>query len=145
MPYNRARSNRLISNMDVTAFAAVMLVLAMVMMAPGMSVDHGGVSVDLPRVTHPRPMRPALREDAIIVAVTQDGRLYFGSDRIDPYELPELIRESIGRGAERRIYIKADERARYGAVKRVLDQVRQAGVSNVAFLCYVRRPNMSFQ
>jgi biopolymer transport protein TolR len=142
----RDKSNRLISNIDVTAFGAVMLVLAMIVMAPSVwSPDLPSWGVDLPRVNHPRVMRFALREDAITVGVTRDGKLYFGNDQIDPNELPERIRRSIGRGAERKVYIRADARAQYGAVKDVLNEVQEAGVSDVAFLCNARHPHDPFQ
>ena len=43
-----------------------------------------GVSVDLPKVWHPIPMRGANREDALIVSILRDGTMCFGKDKTSP-------------------------------------------------------------
>ena len=70
------------------------------------------MSVDLAKVSSPTEMRGADREDALVVAITRDGQVWFATDRITAENLPAAIRERVLRGAERRVYIKADMRAR---------------------------------
>ena len=74
------------------------------------------------------------------VAILRDGRVYFGTDRVDAAALQCKIAERLkDRGAERKVYIVADARAKWGAVKVVLDGVRSAGILRVAFLVDQRR------
>jgi len=89
---------------------------------------------DSPRVAHPVAMPAALREDMMEVAVTRDGSIWFGHERVRVDRLTQDIREELSRGSERKVYIRADKRARYGAVVQALNGVRSAGVENVAFL-----------
>jgi biopolymer transport protein ExbD len=70
----------------------------------------------------------------MIALVSRDGRIYFGRQEITSAELPSKIEERLSKGAERRIYIKADRRARYGAVKAVLEAMQSAGVEQVSIL-----------
>jgi len=84
----------------------------------------------------------ALREDAITVAVARDGRLYFGRTRVEADELPALIRRAYLQGAERKVYLKADARAKYADVELAIDSIRQSGVQDVALLVEeARQPN----
>jgi biopolymer transport protein ExbD len=48
--------------------------------------------------------------------------------------LVPLLREGVREGSERKVYLRADARAKYGEVKAVLDQIRLAGIENVAFM-----------
>lgn len=84
-------------------------------------------------------MRGANREDAMKVWILRDGRVYFGTGRTRPADLPTQIRESVGRGAEKKIYIGADARVRYQSVLEVLDAVRSSGIEKIAFLAYQRK------
>jgi biopolymer transport protein ExbD len=74
------------------------------------------------------------REDAKFVTVMRDGSVYFGVDKIATYDLASRILDRLkDRSVERRVYIRADGRARYRTVKEVLDGVRSAGIERVAF------------
>ncbi|MGC1452887.1 MAG: biopolymer transporter ExbD [Candidatus Sulfotelmatobacter sp.] len=131
------RSNSLKSllcRIDVTAFAGVMFALVAMFLLPAeIVVDFRGPSADLTKISHPIPLPAALREDALEVAITRDGKLYLGRDQIRLERLPAEIEERVRHGAERRVYIRADMRARYGTVKQVLDSVRSAGIEHIAF------------
>jgi len=85
-------------------------------------------------------MPGALREDALMVAVTRDGVVYFGADRVEADALGGKLEERLkNRDIERKVYVLADMRARWGSVRRVLDGVHSAGVLRVAFLVSERK------
>ena len=92
------------------------------------------VSVDMPKVIHPAFMPSADKEDAMIVAVNREGRLFFRAEPVKVEWLPEKIRTAVKNGAENHVYIKSDARAKYGWVKEVLDEVRASGVEKIGFL-----------
>jgi biopolymer transport protein ExbD len=139
MREENSKSARPICRIDVTAFAGVMFALvAMFLLPAAIVVDSprtaGGVPVDMAKSSHPITMRGANREDALLVAVQRDGRIWFDRDQITRDQLPARIRERLSHGAEHRVYIRADARAKYGTVVQVLDGVRSAGVEDIAFL-----------
>jgi biopolymer transport protein TolR len=144
MLQNPRRSAMLFRDFNNLQFAGVLgmvlFVILLLFMADTAPDYHRGISVDLPKAAHPVPMRGAEREDAMLVALTRDGHIFFGRDLVTPDLLADRIQEHLnGRGVERKVYIKADMRARWGSVKPVLDAARSAGVIRVAFLADQRR------
>ncbi len=131
-------SPRLFSDFNTLQFATVMAMVVFVILLVFMTVPtgHGNrLSADVPKVLHPISMRGAMREDAMKVTITRDGKVYFGTDRVDPVHLSERLTDHLNdRSVERKVYIIADMRARWGIVKVVLDGVRSAGIIRVAFL-----------
>jgi biopolymer transport protein TolR len=86
-------------------------------------------------VKHPVLLPGANREDALIVSITRDGRVIFGAERIRIIDLSLRIVDLLkDRGVERKLYVRADARAKWGLIKEVLNQARAAGIENVAFL-----------
>jgi biopolymer transport protein ExbD len=79
-------------------------------------------------------MPGAPREDAIRITVRRDGQIYFHDERIMLQDLPEEIRQRVRNGAEKRIYLSMDARAKYGETIAVLDQIRLAGIEKVSVL-----------
>jgi biopolymer transport protein ExbD len=90
--------------------------------------------VDLTRSRQAIPMPSAIRDDAMRVAISMSGDIYFGAHKIDPYDLREQIRAGLRNGAERRVYLSVDARAKYSNVTTVLREVRLAGIEDVSFL-----------
>lgn len=139
------RSSRLFSDFNNFRFAGVLgmvlFVVLLLFMTESSAHHYGyGSSVDLPKVSHPVSMSSANREDAMTVNVTRDGKIYFDTKQVRPADLPQKIADRLrDRSVERKVYIKADMRARWGAVKLALDAVRAAGILRVAFLVYQRQ------
>lgn len=123
-------------------FVAVFFVLLVVTMyAPLMST--GGKPVDLANTLHPTDMQGALREDAMELSVQRDGTIYFGLDRVTQDEIAGRISEMLGAGSERKVYVRADKRVKFGAVVQVIDAVRESGVERIAFITEVPSPRIT--
>jgi biopolymer transport protein ExbD/biopolymer transport protein TolR len=79
-------------------------------------------------------MPDADKEDALEVAITHDGKVYFGSDQINVDDLTSKVKDRIANKTDKRVYILSDARARYGKVVEVVDDIRSAGVDDVGLL-----------
>ena len=74
-------------------------------------------------------------EDALMEAITRDGRIFFDDSQIaNPGELPLRIQKRIGPGAPPTVYIQADIRAHYRHVVRVIDCLHDAGMQKIGLL-----------
>jgi biopolymer transport protein ExbD/biopolymer transport protein TolR len=101
-----------------------------------------GVSVDLAKVDNPQSMPDADKEDALIVAVMKDGSVFFGNDKVNPDDLTGKIRDRLTGRIDKRVYLRADARTKFGNVLTVVDDVRSAGVDDLGLLTDQRKtPN----
>jgi len=142
---NRRASLKPICHIDMTAFLSIQLVLLFTFIIAVSSYWHDLPSntTDNPKVDHPVPMRGANREDAIIVAVQRNGTVWLGYERVSVDELTSKIGNAVNRGAEKKVYINADRRAKYSQVREVLGAISAAGIEKVAFLVYPRETKRS--
>jgi biopolymer transport protein ExbD len=127
------KRNALLSGIDVWGLFGILLVLLFILMVY-VPVPYHGVSVDRATAVHSTPMPGAKREDAMRIFVLRDGRIYFGNHAVATEDLPDEIRERLRNGAERKIYLAVDARAKYADAEKVLDQVRVAGIRDVSLL-----------
>ncbi len=121
------------SDINVTPMVDVMLVLLIIFMVVTPMLQHGK-QVDLAQVNNPTAMPDADKEDAIVVAVMRDGKVYLGNDQISTDQLTDKIKDRISVMSNKTVFVKADARARYGSVKEIVDNVRAAGVDDLALL-----------
>ena len=134
----RDEGSKVNSNINVTPMVDVMLVLLIIFMVITPMLQKG-VSVDLAKTNNPTQMPDADKEDALLVAITRDGKVFFGSDQIDPTQLTNKIKDRISNKTDKRVFIRADARAKYGAVVDVVDNVRSAGVDQLGLLTEQRK------
>jgi biopolymer transport protein ExbD len=92
-----------------------------------------GVSVELAPTSSAVPVPDADNPDALIITVTDSAKIYFGVNEITPVSLAERLK---GLASDRRqsLYIKADARAPYACVVKVLDAAHAAGIPRVTLL-----------
>ena len=83
-----------------------------------------GVSVQLAVTNNATPMPEADNEDAWIVTVTADGRIYFGTDPVTPAGLADEMKRR-PRNRAQKLYVKADARAPFANVERALEAGRE--------------------
>jgi biopolymer transport protein TolR len=129
----RDEGSKISSDINVTPMVDVMLVLLIIFMVVTPMLQKG-VSVDMAKVNNPTPMEDADKEDALLVSVTRDGQVYFGSDRITIDALTTKVKDRLANAQNKRVYVKADMRARFGGVVEVVDAVRAAGVDDLGLL-----------
>jgi biopolymer transport protein ExbD len=118
---------------NVIPMADIMLVLLIIFMVITPMLQKG-VSVDMANVNNPRDMKDADKDDAIIVAVTRDGKLFLGNTAINKEDITGQIKDRISARIDKTVFVKSDARAKYGDVVAVVDEIRSAGVDQLGLL-----------
>ncbi|MDR6626825.1 biopolymer transporter ExbD [Caulobacter segnis] len=120
------------SEINVTPFVDVMLVLLIIFMvaAPLASVS---VEVNLPAAVAkatPNPPKP------VYITIKQSGQLYIGDNPTSIDEMGQDIVKGMGRRdpTKERIFIRADEKVRYGAFMEVMNTLQDNGFYSVALV-----------
>ena len=121
------------SEINVTPMADVMLVLLIIFMVVTPMLQKGQ-TVELAQTTNPVDMKEADRDDAVLVAITRDGKLYLGQQKVSSDELAAKVNDILTTKLDKKVFIKSDLRAKYGDVVQVVDNIRNAGVDQVGLL-----------
>ncbi len=121
------------SQPNVIPMADIMLVLLIIFMVVTPMLQHGK-QVDLAVVNNPRDMPDADKDDAIIVAVTRSGDLFLGTTKVSREDLATQVKDRIANRLDKTVFVKSDGRAKYGDVVAAVDEIRSAGVDQLALL-----------
>lgn len=124
------RRRRPMSEINVTPFVDVMLVLLIVFMvtAPLLTV---GVPVDLPKT---KASQITDDQTPIVITIKQDGEIALQNRVIEAEMLiPRL--EAIARSKpDTKVFVRGDKSVAYGEVVGIMAQVQQAGFTKVALI-----------
>jgi biopolymer transport protein TolR len=129
----RDEGKKVNSNINVTPMVDVMLVLLIIFMVITPMLNNK-VNVDLPKADAAVIMEDANKEDAVVVAITRDGRTFLGGDQVTLDDLGPKISSKLENKTSKQVYMRADIRANYGKVMDAVDGIRSAGVSQLGLL-----------
>ncbi|AKJ95979.1 biopolymer transporter ExbD [Thioalkalivibrio versutus] len=118
------------SDMNVIPLVDVMLVLLVIFIITAPVITHS-VDLDLPQATsEPVDELP----DSVTLSLDGSGDLYWNNESVSLGRLPARLREALETQPDIVIYLRADRDTRYERLARVMAEVRQSGVSRMAFV-----------
>ena len=133
--YNRInnkmhKKNKVISQINVTPFVDVMLVLLIVFMitAPLLTV---GVSVDLPKT---KASQLNSKGDPIIISIKKNGALFIQEREIDTVQLLPRLKAISSGNKNIRVYVRGDKDVPYGLVLNTTAKIKSSGFKKVALV-----------
>jgi biopolymer transport protein ExbD/biopolymer transport protein TolR len=129
----RDEGKKVNSNINVTPMVDVMLVLLIIFMVITPMLNNK-VNVDLPTANAAIVMENANKEDAVIIAVTRDGKTFLGANQVNVDDLGTKVSTMLENKTDKEVYMRADQRANYGKVMDAVDGVRSAGVNQLGLL-----------
>jgi biopolymer transport protein TolR len=117
------REHRPLSEINVTPFVDVMLVLLIIFMVTAPMMQQG-LEVDLPETTS-QPMR--LQDDSLVLTVKKDGSVLLANVPVPAEELEEKLKAVLEGRESEDIFLRAAKEAPYGAVVKVMAAARAGG------------------
>jgi len=124
------KPDTLLSEINVTPFVDVMLVLLVIFMvtAPMMTA---GLDVDLPET---RSANLEVDESKLLIVIDRNQKVYLGDTEIPAERLEDTIKANERIKTEKEVYIKADESLPYGTVVKLMGILREAGVIKIGMV-----------
>ena len=119
-----------ISQINVTPLVDVMLVLLVIFMVTAPILQQG-YPVDLPQVQGSPLVGD---EEPLVVSLTYDGDIYLNDTQMTAADLTKKLAAIRRLRADRQVFLRADERVRYGQVARVMEAVRASGLSRLGMV-----------
>ena len=122
-----------VSTINVTPLVDVMLVLLIIFMVITPMLQHG-VSVDMVKSQNASAMNAAKKTNAVLIAITRDGKIYLRSHLISEKDVTSKVRNRLKGKLDKTVFLKCDALAKYGDVTQVVDDIRAAGVEDLGLL-----------
>jgi biopolymer transport protein TolR len=121
---------RQLSEINVTPFVDVMLVLLIIFMVTAPMMQQG-VDVDLPETT---TQAIRVQDEPLILTVQKDGKVHIGRREIPQAELREKLVAIFEGRDSRELFLRADKEAPYGVVVKALAAAREAGATKLGMV-----------
>ncbi len=129
------RGRRALSEINVTPFVDVMLVLLIIFMVTAPLMQQG-VDVNLPETTT-QPLR--VKDDPLILSVQKDGRYFLGRKEVALSELVARLEAIFEARGSKEVFLRADRDASYGVVVKAMAAVREAGSTRLGVVTEAER------
>ena len=129
--FSKRGSNRLMSEINVTPFVDVMLVLLIIFMvaAPLLTV---GVEIELPKTS--AKALPTEKEDPLTLSLTKDKELYLQDTKIEFSELIPKLKQIAEQRNDNRIFIRADGANNYSTIMEIMGALNSSNFSNLSLV-----------
>ena len=129
--FSNRGNNRLMSEINVTPFVDVMLVLLIIFMvaAPLLTV---GVEIELPK-TSARAL-PTEKEQPLTLSLTKDKELYLQDTKIEFSDLISKLKQIAEQRDDNRIFIRADGANNYSTIMEIMGALNSSNFSNISLV-----------
>lgn len=123
-------SDRLMSDINVTPFVDVMLVLLIIFMVTAPMMVQG-VDVALPEVSA-KPM--VTEKENLTVTIDRDANIYINDFQVRMDFLKDKLEKILAGKSDREVFFRADKDVSYGVVVSVMAEIKAAGVDRLGMV-----------
>ncbi len=120
----------LMSQINVTPFVDVMLVLLIIFMVTAPMMIQG-VDVSLPEATS-EPLQS--ETETLLITINKNNHVYINDYRVTLDFLQEKLQKILEGREDRSVYLRADKDISYGMVVRVMSEIKNAGVKKLGMV-----------
>mgnify|MGYP001564193797 CR=1 FL=1 len=133
----KGRKHQLMSEINITPFVDVMLVLLVIFMvtAPMMI---SGINVKLPQ-TAAAPI--AGNDEPLTISITEDGKVYLQNIIVENNDLIVKLTAITNEKRDSRILVRGDRNTNYGTIMNVVGMINEAGYSHISLVTQVENKN----
>lgn len=124
------RNGMTISQINVTPFVDVMLVLLVIFMVTAPIIQQG-VQVNLPQT---KAAALPGREEQLVVAIARNGKIYLNDNQVSLAELGRKLNSIRRLQPNKEVYLRADQDVRYGVVVKTIAEIKQAGIEKLGMV-----------
>ncbi len=118
-----------LSDINITPLVDVVLVLLVIFMITA-PVLQSGIEVAVPQTKTVKQ----ITEQRTVVTIDREQRVFLDDKSVNVNDLPAMLQQTGQRGANRVIYVRADQKVPFGAFASVMDAVKQAGITNISIV-----------
>ncbi len=123
-------SKMVMSEINVTPFVDVMLVLLIIFMVTAPMMQQG-IDVNLPKTAS---SGVSLNENPFVIVIHSNGKIKISDIDVSIKDLREKLKSIFLNKKNKQVYIQADRKVDYGYVAETMAEIRQAGIFNISLI-----------
>ncbi len=123
-----SRQRDCFNEINITPLTDIFLVLLIIMMVIAPLLDQQGLNLTVPENVEATQIKES---KILIVQVSADGQYIIDGNTVDPSNLGNVIKSNIAQYPDG-VMIQSDEESTHGAVVKLMDEARNAGVKNIS-------------
>ncbi len=123
-------NDQFMSEINVTPFVDVMLVLLIIFMVTAPMMVQG-IDVDLPKATS-KALKSS--EERLIISIDEDNQVFINEQVVSVEFLTQKLGAILENFDEKNVYLRADKKVPYGIVVNVISKVKKAGVDSLGMI-----------
>ena len=123
---NRRRITTTLSEINVTPFVDVMLVLLVIFMVTTPLLEKG-IDVDLPK----EPAKDIEAIEKSIITANKEHAIYFNERRISIDEIESVLKDAYSGKTDKEIFLRADKELPYGFVVKIMSKIKNTGIDKI--------------
>jgi biopolymer transport protein TolR len=125
-----SNSDRLMSDINVTPFVDVMLVLLIIFMVTAPMMVQG-VDVSLPEATS-KPLET--EKEPLVITINKENKVFINDYEVSVGFLQDKLKQVLENRTDREVYFRADKNIPYGVVVQVMSEIKDAGVDKLGMV-----------
>jgi biopolymer transport protein TolR len=122
----QGRTQTALSEINVTPFVDVVLVLLVIFMLTA-PILESGIEVDLPKTKTVK----VTSDEKVVITIDKRQTIYIGNDPVNIHSLGARVLDHLRGAGDQPVFIRCDQNAPFGAFARVVDALKQAKLTNV--------------
>ncbi len=131
MGFNLQEKGKFVSEINVTPFVDIMLVLLVIFMitAPMML---NAIKMEVPKTKEVN--RINLSNFQVVLSLTKDGTLYIGDKKYPRDRLIEVLQRELSKTKDKTLFLRADYDISYGKVAKLMSFLKRGGIGIIALV-----------
>ncbi|MBZ5542102.1 MAG: biopolymer transporter ExbD [Acidobacteriia bacterium] len=126
-PKGRTRTS--LSEINVTPFVDVMMVLLVIFMITAPLLESG-IEVDLPKTKTVK----VVTDEKVVVTIDKKQTIYVGNDPVNIHRLGASVLDQMRGAIDSPVYIRCDQSVPFGSFAQVVDALKQANLTNISIV-----------
>jgi len=121
------RRGKVMSEINITPFTDVVLVLLIIFMISTPLLMHPGIKIKLPKTAHAETQK----NEQVTVIIDKEGAIFLNGTKVQLENLASAIKSGLSTATSKTVVIKADERVYFGLAVKVMDIAKNANAAGL--------------